>query len=101
FWVWFLPPSEEAAGWGPHRDRVQCTVDDDNSPQVITVWLAFSDATPLNGCIYVLPTNFDDSFERRVWDNRQTMVLRRPQDIRAVPASKGSLLSWNHGLLHW
>jgi len=21
FWAWYLPPSEDASGWGPHRDR--------------------------------------------------------------------------------
>ncbi len=51
FWVWHLTPSEEAAGFGPHRDRVQPTLDSDDSPHSLTVWLPFSDATPLNGCI--------------------------------------------------
>src|SRR5882724_2605729 len=46
FWAWYLPPSEDASGWGPHRDRVKPSLDDDNSPHVLTVWLALSDATP-------------------------------------------------------
>ena len=47
FWAWYLPPSEDAAGWSPHRDRLQKALDDDNSPHVLTIWLALSDATPI------------------------------------------------------
>jgi hypothetical protein len=101
FWVWFVPPKESAAGWAPHRDRVQPTLDRDNSPHTLTVWLAFSEATPLNGCIYVLPAHLDDRFKRRVWDGEGNNVVDEPQNIRAVPAPAGSLLAWNQAVLHW
>ena len=101
FWVWHVAASEKATGWGPHRDRVQPTLDADNSPHSLTVWLAFSDATPLNGCIYVLPAHLDERFERRVWEGADNIVVKKPQDIRALPASAGSLLAWNQAVLHW
>ncbi len=101
FWVWHVLPSEQAAGWGPHRDRVQPTLERDNSPHSLTVWLPFSDATPLNGCIYVLPAHLDERFRRRVWDGPDNILVTDPQNVRALPAPAGSLLAWNQAVLHW
>jgi ectoine hydroxylase-related dioxygenase (phytanoyl-CoA dioxygenase family) len=101
FWVWHVNPNENAAGWGPHRDRVHPTVDPDNSPHTLTVWLAFTDATPLNGCIYVLPAHLDERFYQRRWDGEGNNVVQNAQDIRALPATAGSVLAWNQGILHW
>ena len=101
FWAWHVPASDQGAGWGPHRDRVQPTLDDDNSPHSLTVWLPFSDATPLNGCMYVLPAHLDDRFANRVFDGPDNIRVYDPQAIRALPAPAGSLLAWNQALLHW
>lgn len=101
FWVWHVNPSENAVGWGPHRDRVMPTLDDDNSPHTLTVWLPFSDATPLNGCMYVLPAHLDDRFNQRRWDGPDNNVVYNPQDIRALPATAGTMFAWNQGVLHW
>lgn len=101
FWVWHVNPHEDAAGWGPHRDRVQPTLDADNSPHTLTVWLPFTDATPLNGCMYVLPAHRDDRFVERRWDGEGNNTVVNPQDIRALPATAGSLLAWNQAVLHW
>ncbi|OAN34623.1 phytanoyl-CoA dioxygenase family protein [Mycolicibacterium iranicum] len=101
FWVWHVQPNENAAGWGPHRDRVQPTLDPDNSPHTLTVWLPFTDATPLNGCMYVLPAHHDPRFVERRWDGEGNNVVYNPQDIRALPATAGSLLAWNQAVLHW
>jgi hypothetical protein len=101
FWVWHVPASEQAMGWGPHRDRVQPTLDDDNSPHSLTVWLPFTDATPLNGCIYMLPAHLDERFKLRRWDGEDNTQVKEPQNVRALPAPAGSLLAWNQGVLHW
>lgn len=101
FWVWHVPPTEQATGWGPHRDRVQPTLERDNAPHSLTVWLPFSDATPLNGCIYVLPAHLDERFKRRVWDGSDNNEVKDPQNVRALPATAGSLLAWNQAVLHW
>lgn len=101
FWVWHVAPADGNMGWGPHRDRVQPTLDGDNNPYTLTVWLPFSDATPLNGCIYMLPAHLDDRFKRRVWDGEGNNVVHNPQDIRALPAKAGSMLAWNQAVLHW
>ena len=101
FWVWYVMPSEESTGWSPHRDRVQPTVDRNNSPHSLTVWVPFTDATPLNGCIYVLPAHLDERFKMRHWSGEGNIHVPEPQNIRAVPATAGSLLAWNQGVLHW
>lgn len=101
FWVWHVNPSEGAAGWGPHRDRVQNTLDYDNSPHTLTMWLPFTDATPLNGCMYVLPAHLDDRFRQRRFDGTDNNVVYNPQDIRALPATAGTMFAWNQAVLHW
>lgn len=101
FWVWHVNPNENALGWGPHRDRVIPTLDADNSPHTLTVWLPFTDATPLNGCMYMLPAHLDDRFRQRRWDGENNTVVYNPQDIRALPATAGSVLAWNQAVLHW
>jgi hypothetical protein len=101
FWVWHVAPIEGATGWGPHRDKVTPSVDRDNSPHSLTVWLPFSDATPLNGCIYMLPAHLDERFKRRVWDGEGNTAIAQPQNIRALPATAGSVLAWNQAVLHW
>ncbi len=101
FWIWLVPPSDEASGWGPHRDRLWCTLDEDNSPHALTIWIPLTDATPLNGCMYVLPAHHDERFVRRVFDGPDANTVLEPQKIRALPATAGSLLSWNQALLHW
>lgn len=101
FWVWHVAATDAAAGWGPHRDRVQPTVGRDNMPHTLTVWLPLTDATPLNGCIYALPAHLDPRFQQRVWDGDDNNIVHDPQNVRALPATAGSMLAWNQGLLHW
>jgi Phytanoyl-CoA dioxygenase (PhyH) len=101
FWVWHVMPAESATGWSPHRDRVQPTLDRNNAPHSMTVWVPFTDATPLNGCIYMLPAHLDDRFRQRVWDGEGNNQVLAPQNIRALPAPAGSLLAWNQAVLHW
>jgi hypothetical protein len=101
FWVWHVPATDQGMGWGPHRDRVQPTLEPDNSPHSLTVWLPFTDATPLNGCIYMLPAHLDERFKIRKWDGEDNNQVKDPQNIRALPAKAGSFLAWNQGVLHW
>jgi hypothetical protein len=101
FWAWYVPPTDQGAGWGPHRDRVQPTLEPDNSPHSLTVWLPFTDATPLNGCMYVLPAHHDERFTTRVFDGPGNNHVPDPHAIRALPATAGSFLAWNQALLHW
>lgn len=98
FWAWYLDPQREDAGWRPHRDRIHGeTVYADGMPKSVTVWLALTDATPLNGCIYMLPAHLDTDYFN--FKTRETNV--NAHGIRALPASAGSLLMWNQRVVHW
>ena len=100
FWAWHVVPSDDAHGWRPHRDRSPIrTVADDGTPASLTVWLALTDATPLNGCIHVVPMHLDE--DRVKMRRPATPTVERPQDVRALPAAAGGVVAWNQGLLHW
>jgi hypothetical protein len=102
FWVWHVNPSDEATGWGPHRDKANVlTLDDDNSPHTLTVWLPLTNATTLNSCMYVLPAHLDQQISQRSWNGPNNTFVQNLQDVRALPATAGSVLAWNQAILHW
>ena len=98
FWIWYVDPSQQEAGWRPHRDRIHCNpLLDDGMPKSLTVWTALSNATPLNGCIYLLPANLDADYYN--FDDRNSDV--NAQGVRALPVDAGSILMWNQRVIHW
>ncbi|MBS1955559.1 MAG: SAM-dependent methyltransferase [Cyanobacteria bacterium SZAS-4] len=97
-WCWYLENNSESKGWGHHRDRPGVNVlDADGNPKTLNVWIALTDTTPDNGCIYVVPASRDDHYPN------DTIVreVRDLQNIRALPAYAGDVLAWNESLLHW
>ena len=98
--AWYVEPADDAAGWKPHRDN-PAAFDADGTPRSITLWLPLTDATPLNGCMYVLPAHLDEAFRTRDFKVPAQIPVNLLQDVRALPASAGSLLAWNTGVLHW
>jgi hypothetical protein len=103
FWAWYVEPTDAAAGWIPHTDRPGANIPADNMPDSLTIWLPLTRATPLNGCLYILPMKWDENFHRRNTQEGTETVLRgaQLQNIRALPAPPGSLLAWNQALFHW
>jgi hypothetical protein len=97
FWAWFVPPSNAHTGWKPHRDRCTLTLRPDGTPNLVTIWIPLTDATPLNGCMSLLPAHLDPNYP----DNLNDCSVANPQDIRALTAIAGSVLCWNHSVLHW
>lgn len=98
FWIWYVDPTQQEAGWRPHRDRIHCNpLLDDGMPKSLTVWTALTNATPLNGCIYLLPANLDADYHN--FANRNSDV--NAQGIRALPVNAGSILMWNQRVIHW
>lgn len=92
--------SRPRAGWGPHRDRPG-GVDEvdsklapgfrkDGSPMYTTVWVALTDATPDNSCLYFLPARDDPGYKKQ-GDNIEGVFndLSRWQAICAQPVSAG------------
>ena len=97
-WIWYV--DREKAGWAPHRDMINSrTLHPDGRPANLTVWIPLTDVSPLNGCMYVLPTNRDRHLPR--WLIRTSVKLKDLQNVRALPAKAGSVLCWNSRILHW
>lgn len=98
-WAWFIRPGSNV--WAPHRDIVtpESVFHADGRPTKTTVWIPLTDVTPLNSCMYVLPTHLDPNLP----DNPFNISLRIQdlQNIRALPAAAGSVLAWNPRILHW
>lgn len=95
-WAWHITPGS-GAGWRPHRERSDLTVGADGAPQSLTIWIALTNATPDNGCVYLLPPAYDAYYGQA---SGKTAVLDI-QNVRAVPAAAGVALAWNHQVLHW
>ncbi|HET6251925.1 MAG TPA: phytanoyl-CoA dioxygenase family protein [Tepidisphaeraceae bacterium] len=97
FWAWYVNPRKENRGWTPHRDKNHRALYPDGRPKSLTVWLPLTDATPLNGCIYMIPAYLDPTYNTPQ-DKEWKFAA---QDVRALPANAGGLLMWNSGVVHW
>jgi hypothetical protein len=60
-----------------------------------------TDATTLNGCMYVLPHHLDAALRQLGPKGEIGSTQVALPDIRALPAAAGSLLAWHQMLLHW
>lgn len=106
FWAFRVPPGDQAINslWAPaspHRDSLgpDPRILAGERPGIMTVWIALTDVTPADSCIYVVPAAADRAFrtaERDVHPGQFEL-----QDIRAVPAQAGSVLAWSTHLAHW
>jgi len=97
FWAWHVDGEREPAGWGPHRDLGFRTLLPDRRPKAMTFWLPLSDATPQNGCMYILPAD-RDPFYGTPRDHETNLDL---QNVRALPSAAGGLLAWTQAVFHW
>lgn len=106
FEVFYVDHRKERAGTPPHRDEYGGgdTIMDDGQFKLINLWITLTDATPTNSCLYVVPAHLDDDFPERHRLSRARPANRSVSDfqnIRALPASVGSVIGWNPNLLHW
>lgn len=99
-WAWHVAPSDQATGWGPHRDLpVPEAVRADGRPRLLNVWLPLTDVSPQNACMYVLPAHLDPNFPEHV--DGGEFSIRDWQNIRALPAPAGAPMGWTSQVLHW
>lgn len=96
-WAWHIDPAANEHGWRPHRDRGRASIFEDGRPKILNVWLPLTDATPINGCMYLVPADRDPTYNTAEEMNMQYQL----NDIRALPAAAGSMLAWNQAVLHW
>jgi hypothetical protein len=97
FWIWHVDPRNDESGWKPHRDKGYSALLPDGKPKSVTLWVPLTAATPLNGCMYIVPADRDPTYGTpadREWRFAQ-------QDVRALPAVPGDFFVWNQAVLHW
>jgi hypothetical protein len=97
-WTYHVAPREHAGGWPPH-------VDNPNSAGGLTLWIPLSDANIDNGCMYVIPQDRIPSSLPTCYQDWKSIsgeeLATLLHNVRPLPAAPGSVLGWNHGLVHW
>jgi SEC-C motif/Phytanoyl-CoA dioxygenase (PhyH) len=97
FWILNVDPQKGEAGWRPRRDKGRRALFDDGSPKSLTTWIPLSSATPLNGCLYIVPAQHDPTYATA----NDTEMKFEYQSIRALPADPGDFIILNQALFHW
>ena len=86
------------AGWRPHVDGYR-------KVKRATVWIALSDATLSNGCIYLIPRNMAPGEVAREFPRLESLGIEDVGALlhgsRALPARAGAVLGWGHDVIHW
>jgi len=98
-WSHYIHPKRGASGWPAH-------VDNYHYPDRVTIWIPLSDATLDNGCLFLIPKD--------LVSNSVVETLYAPGDLvpiadlqvmlqgaEALPVRGGSVLGWQHDVIHW
>jgi hypothetical protein len=97
-YVFIVENTDTAGGWGKHRDLPYATsIDAEGRPYIMSCWIALTDATPLNSCLYCLPYPRDPSFPDRLSE----LTVPRVEDIECMQVEAGQVIGLSHALLHW
>lgn len=100
-WVHVVPAVAGARGWAPHKDGGLAA----RSPSRLSIWIALTDASIDNGCMYVLPRShpaarvLDGNWHADAIGVAQAVELL--SGARALPTAAGSALVWDFDLVHW
>ena len=100
-------PGEKVGGnFGvPHRDNLygKCHTEA-GLPSILGIWIPCVDATTENGCMYVVPRERDDLFEKSD-DKLHPAPHLNPNfphaHVLPLPAEAGTVLMWHHSTIHW
>lgn len=97
-YIFVVPGTDSASGWGVHRDLLyRRSLRPDGMPEIMSLWVAITDATPLNSCLYCLPASRDPNYP----DNLPDRSIPRVEDVVCLPVLAGQVIGLNHALLHW
>ena len=119
--AWYIPPG--SPGFSPHRDRQPENSSatfhsDDQQAKFVTNWIALSDATPENSCLYVIPKPYDPGYTTGDMDSvddegenhgsssadplhRALYTKEAFQHIRCLPRKAGQSVLFTHRIIHW
>ena len=109
FWFYNVAASDDDSGWWPHRDlQFPNPMKSDGTPKVINLWIPLTDATTLNGCMYMLPASRDPDYPKdfssligQDYATVKQYTGQMLQNFRALPAKAGSILGWGQYVFHW
>lgn len=97
-YIFIIPSTDGAGGWGMHRDLShRRSLRPDGMPEIMSLWVALTDATPLNSCLYCLPASRDPNYPNNLAEHS----VPRVEDIECMAVSAGQAIGLNHALLHW
>ena len=98
----------------PHRDY---TFTDshaaDGTPKILTMWVPLTMVSTENGCMYVVPKEFDENYERDSvyehmvvsttgWMAGKSHLSFPVAGVRPLaPVTPGSLCAWYGNVIHW
>lgn len=94
---WACHSATSGAGISAGRKRAAEGVFRDGTPKNVTVWLPLTQATPDNGCVYVVPAGQDRNYGKPQAERADASL----PGIRALPAEAGDVLIWNGETYHW
>jgi hypothetical protein len=106
--AWFIETGK--GGFSPHRDRqpedASKTFHQDQQSKFITQWIALSDATTENSCLYVIPKPNDPGYNDGDTEKEDPLLRALPdkesyQNIRALPRKSGQSILFTHRIIHW
>jgi len=100
FWAWYIDPLKTQKGRAPHRDRFNMPFEEDGTeklPMSASVWVALTEATPTNGCIYAVPAKWDENY----YKTGQESTNFDHQNLRALPVKAGDALVWTGRTIHF
>eukprot|EP00924_Labyrinthula_sp_SR-Ha-C_P001690 snap_masked-scaffold_18-processed-gene-6.43-mRNA-1 protein AED:0.04 eAED:0.04 QI:0/0/0/1/1/1/2/0/392 len=109
-YAWFVDPKLKQRGWGPHRDRMgsdHTSFSQQKIPKLSTTWLALTEATPLNSCLYVVPAELDPFYYEQDLPNVDPLErifkgkVDNYQRIKCLPCEPGSMWHFSHKIIHW
>ncbi|AFY81563.1 phytanoyl-CoA dioxygenase family protein [Oscillatoria acuminata] len=102
YWIYYIDPEDSGKGFEPHRDaEYENTIDSTGMPTVLTLWIAITDANPLNSCMYILPANRDPQYRQAITNLKTEATEFKLEDIRALPTAAGTLSCWDQYVFHW
>lgn len=107
-YAWCVDPKTKQKGWGPHRDRMGTGPESfkGKTPKLSTTWLALTDATPKNSCLYVIPATSDKLYFSNDDPTLNPLTeafkdVDNYQTITCLSCEAGGANHFSHRLIHW
>jgi hypothetical protein len=94
-WLHIVRALDGASGWLPHFDGLL--------NNRLSVWLALTDATTENGCMFLIPPKLMPAAFRapKTVPIENHDVMQAMHATRALPVPAGAALGWDFNVLHW